>query len=307
MTGWRDYLDGLVLPEGSEALAKHRFDRKAIFFRVCPLEIARLREEVRRLLSAGRDDEALDVTRRIVAFMPLDTAARLGLVSVLAHLGLYSEARNEAERACSSGEVSPVIRARFDALVGDAAWRAGELAIARERYEQVSRSLLDLTSLRIASIKGAIVGDANREPILGPYLMGTHRAGSRVSRSVWVKETLTYLTEAVADLPGDPIALYLLGRRLAIERRHAAALGPVRTALGLLSQTDCGLAKRTAKLMGDELRRIEGVSLVETGEPVAAAERFEVLAAETEWTGRALRFEDWAQRARWQARRSLTP
>jgi hypothetical protein len=299
VTAWRGFLDGLDLPPDTEALAKQRFDRKAIFFRPCPLEIARLQVEVVRRLGEHRPEEALEVARRIIDFVPNDPNMRLRFVAVLAHLGRYEEARGEAARVCASEAINPVIRARFDSLVADAAWRSGNVERATAGYKAALRAPLAQRVRRVTAIKLAIAGDPEREPILGPYLLGSP-ARADVHDPVWVQETVDYLVEAVSDLPSDPLALYLLGRRLAIEERHAAALGPLRTAIGLLDTEGSKLPPETASLIRDELVRIEGIALLVGGEPEAAALRFDALAERSTMTGRAQRYREWAERARWQ-------
>ncbi|MGB0591946.1 MAG: hypothetical protein ACPGU1_19875 [Myxococcota bacterium] len=306
VTAWRGFLDDLKLPPGAEALAKQRFDRKAIFFRPCPLEIARLQVTVLRHVREERDDEALEVARQIIAFVPGDPNTRLRFVALLAYLGRYQEARDEAARVCLGEEDSSVLCAHFDRLVADAAWRSGHLERAQEGYRAALQAPLPQSVRRVAAIKLAIVSDPDREPILGPYLLGT-AMGPEVSDAAWVDEAIQYLVAAVSDLPGDPIALYLLGRRLAVEERHRAALGPLRTALGVIEAANTGLSKETAALMKDELLRIEGIALLVSGEPEAAALRFETLSERSTWTGRAQRYLEWAERARWQDDVSLTP
>jgi tetratricopeptide (TPR) repeat protein len=305
VTAWRAFLDGLELPPGTEALAKQRFDRKAIFFRQCPLEIARLQVEVGRLLGEQRNAEALEVATRIVEFVPKEPNVRLRFVAVLAHLGRYEQARAEAERACADQAVNSVMCARFDALVADAAWRSGQATLAVTGYRAALQATLGDNSRRVTAIKLAIVSDPDREPILGPYLLGT-KARGEVPEAIWIQETLDYLVAAVADLPGDPLALYLLGRRLAAEERHSAALGPLRTALGLLDKGDVGLPPEAARLVRDELMRIEGVALLASGYPEAAAQRFDALSLRSTWTGRSERYREWAERARWHRAVSLT-
>jgi len=307
VTAWRGFLETLELPAGAEALARQRYDRKAIFYRTCPLEIARLRARVWRLMGQGDVEEALETAREILGLVPLDLRRRLDLVAVLAHLGRAAEAREAAKHALSDEALGAVMRWRFEELLADAAWRAGDRASAAAGYAGVMRSPLGADRLRVVSVKHAIVGDAVREPVLGPYLMGPPGPALDAEREPWVEETLVYLTDAAADLPGDPLALYLLGRRLAIEQRYAAALGPLRTALGLLGSGDMVLPAATVDHVADEARRIEAIVLLHTGDPVAAAARFETLAARTRWPGRALQFREWAERARRDRALSLTP
>ena len=303
---WREFLDSLELPSGTEELARQRFDRKAIFYRPCPLEIARLQAEVVEHLREERDDEALDVAKRTLEFVPDDPKMRLRFVAVLAYLGLYEQAHAEADRVCAVDSTNHVLRSRFKSLVADAAWRSGAVDKAAELYEAALKAPLRHDIRRTIAIKMAIVADPEREPILGPYLLGTPRK-AEVQDPLWVQETLNYLVSAVADLPGDPLALYLLGRRLVLEQRHEQALGPLRTALGLLESKESSLTFEASSLVRDELLRLEGVALLAVGSKEDAARRFDLLAQRTTWTGRAMRYREWAKRARWQGTDSLTP
>ncbi len=295
---WRAFLGELDVPEGIEAEAKLRYDRKALFFRVCPLESARMQVEVMQHVVRNEDDEALDSARTLLSFNPQEPRTQLRFTALLAELGRLAEAQAMAEAARGRPDINAPMLARFDLFVGDAAWRSGAVDIAEEAYRRVQRAPIDPTLARVCSVKRAIVSEPEREAVLGPYLLG-RRPAPGTSREAWVEETVAYLYDVLIELQHDPLAHYLLGRLLVLERRYAEALGPLRTSLALLRVEGTSLDTHARGLLRDELQRMEGIALLEVGDVEQAAERFKALAGRANKPGQALRYQEWVERALW--------
>lgn len=299
---WNAFLDAIAPGPDLVEVTRQIYDVKGLFHRVCPLETARLRAASRTAALEGRYDDTLDLLREILSFTPDDPRARAPLVGTLSLLGRAEECRAEAARLLDSDGVNGSMRALTRERVADVAWRSGETTTARRIYD----SLVDAPALqrrrRNVLVKRDLVTDGEREPILGPFLMGIERRGPDYDPEVAQQEAIDYLTEAVVDLPGDALALYLLGRRLYIARRFAPAVGPLKTALALLNAPGGAETQRldpaTVASLDREARRLMARSMLLSGQTESARRMFERLAAETPWAGSRLEFEDWARRAR---------
>ena len=149
MAEWEGFLEGIALPEGIEERARLRFDRRAIFFRTRPLEVARLNVEVVGLLKEGRGLEALELARRVLSFSPDDLTTQLRFLSVLSFLGRWEEAKGFAKVAMSKEGMNSVTKARFETLVSDAAWRAGQVTDSLAGYRRVLKAPVDQVTRRL--------------------------------------------------------------------------------------------------------------------------------------------------------------
>lgn len=212
--GWLAFLKETSVPPRALALAKSRYSRKGVLARTCPLEIPRLEADARAAFHSGDYAAGLHLVRQVAAFLPGDPRKELNVVAVLSALarpGDDTHAVAEAARAVTrDAPEDPVLRAAAQALLADALWRAGKPQEAAARYHallQADPLPMSWDAERTLAVKEAIATSPEREPILGPYLLGDASAdGARA-----------YLIGAVADLPGDGLALYLLGRRLFLE------------------------------------------------------------------------------------------
>ena len=114
-----------------------------------------------------------------------------------------------------------------------------------------------------------------------------------------------YLTEVTVDLPMDPVAWYLLGRRLYFERSYAAAVPALSRATWLLEVANVAqrraVADETRELVAGEAWRLLGRALCLSGDEGAADRAFSAAAAIVRWDGQRLELEDWRARCRWRA------
>lgn len=286
---WGAWLDGLTLPEDAIALALQRYDRKAVFSRVCPLEIARLEARIGEAVARGELDRARALSEQVAAFIPGEPRGQMLLASVRA-LDADPEgvarAVGRLESLESTGEAT-MTRARE--LLGDARWRAGDLPGAVAAYAAIAERVQTEDRRRNVLVKRDTAASPSREPILGPYLLGESDDA----------EAVDYLAEAVADLPGDPLPLYLAARRLAVDRDfEAASRAAASAAPGLRTET-AGLGEDTRALLDRENAYFLGVVEIRAGRlerGMASLRRAREL---TPWAGRRLAIDDWLARARW--------
>jgi tetratricopeptide (TPR) repeat protein len=283
--GWEGFLDGLPLPKGARELARERFDRQGVFMRVCPLEIPRLEAEAGRQAAAGDLEAALATARRVVGFVPGEPRKRIAVVALLAKQGQPDAAAAEAKEVLAMGGAATATRAYVQELVADALWRAGRLDEALAAYRPAVALAQSEDRERTVAVKIAILERREREPILGPYLLGGG-AGD---------DAIDYLTGALADLPGDPLALYLLGRRLGQRERHAEAAQVLSGAI----EGYAGDASEGAALVRREAWRLLGQALFFSDQLAAAQRAFTRAAAEAVDAGDRLSQRDWAARAAW--------
>jgi cytochrome c-type biogenesis protein CcmH/NrfG len=112
---------------------------------------------------------------------------------------------------------------------------------------------------------------------------------------------LLYLTEATSDLPREPIATYLLGRRTLQTGDAEGAIGPLKTSLALLEDdaTRGAISLDTAQGVEAEAWRLLAHALLHTRallDAEAAFARASHLSRTSEHRAMNL---DWAARASW--------
>lgn len=288
---WEGFVDAQELPAEALALARRRFDVKAVLRSTCPLEIARMEAEAVRLARDGQDEAAIALRREVIGFVPESARKRVPLIHALARLGRVEELDAAVADALSLDGLDSVTRTALEEIQADGHWRAGDRKGARAGYERIASADQSEDRRRNVLVKRDVVSHPGAEPILGPYLLGP--GGD---------ESISYLTEAVADLPRDPLAIYLLGRRLAHLRRPEEAVGPLRSAIALLTgQAAPAYQPSTRSLLRREALRLLGESLYLAGSWHDARETFLVAHALAGEEGRRNRLQDWIDRCRWRA------
>ena len=143
---------------------------------------------------------------------------------------------------------------------------------------------------RNVAVKAMVSADGELEPILGPYLLGPSG-----EREAWEP----YLTEAVADLPGRILPLYLLGRRLLAVGDADKGARLLRAALEAPAADGVGARGIALPMIRKEAQWLLGWALVETGSYGEAAELLTQQAQVAEAKGRRLQLQTWAEYARW--------
>jgi hypothetical protein len=286
---WEAFLDRVELPRHAEMLAQERFDRPGVLHGMCPLVIPRFEAEAARLLALGQFEAAAEVTRRVVGFWPEHPPKRVLLVDALSRVPDPTRAAQEVEAALQETKPGPAIRARLQELLADARWRSGDLDAAAKGYLALVDEPATQDVRRNLLVKLTVVRDADREPILGPYLLGRG------------DDAIAYLLDATVDLPNDPLLTYLLGRRYALEGHPAEAVAALDHALEGLDRD----TSPPAPMLARESWRLLGSSLLQLGQYPRAEVAFETARLLAEAAGPRETMADWAARARWLGSRRL--
>jgi len=297
LVGWERHVDAVEVPPDAEALARARFSGRAVLLRTCPLEVARMERTAAELVAGGRIDEALAVYHRVVGFVPYDPTKRLPILALHARRGEVADARAAHASYLGLEGRNEVFDARAEELLADAIWRAGDAAEAAARYLRLVDVPQDEDRRRSVMVKASVAASSDAEPILGPYLLDSGGAHD---------EAIDYLIEAVADLPDDLLATYLLGRRLAQARRDEEAS---RVLVQTLARLDAAPSESPAwrswvvreswRLLAHAHLRLERFE--------EAHDAFLQAADRSVHDGTRARHQDWAARARWRAERAGRP
>lgn len=287
---WERWVDTVPVGDVGRALATQRFSGKGIFYRTCPLEVARLEHRAGQLLGAGRKAEATAIYRQVVGFVPEDPNKRLPLLRVAAEAGdvAGAEAIHAAYLGLEGRNV--VVDAYAAELLSDARWRAGDIGGAIAGYQSISDTPQAEDRQRNVLVKLAVAGDARREPILGPYLLS---GGDD-------DEAMSYLAGALGDLPEDALTIYLLGRRHSLAGHHEETVRLLQTALTLLPADTAAawipfVRRESWRLLGHARFALEQLD--------GAREAFQRTADLARQSGTRDRYLDWVERTRWKAAR----
>ena len=255
---WERYLDGLDLPPHAVALAEARFRRPGIFHRICGLEIAQLNQDIREASRDGRWREAILLQEEVLSHRPTDIAGHLGLARLLVRVGDHERLERVLSEARGIEGLHAVAEARFRELEADALWRSGRIQEASAVYGLLASAPQSRDRLRNVLVKRDVSQHPELEPVFGPYLLGGGAPD----------EATAYLTEAVADLPGQALPLYLLGRRHLQLGHREEGTRVLRHATSLLEGDEglMGISADTRDQLRAEARWILGRALILLGE-----------------------------------------
>lgn len=255
---WEGFVDALPVDERAMDLARYRYSRPSIFGKVCARTIA----EERRLaqLAVGRGDviEAQRRYDRIAQFAPKHVGYQLERARLLARLEDLEPARRVVQ-ALDARELSPVQRAQVEQLRGDLLWRAGDPESARAVYEQCARAGVPDATRRLLTVKAQTTSrDARARELGRRYLLESTPASI----------AMVFPLEWARLHPDDPLASYLIGRKLWGARQWAESLAWLERAHGRLPDA----------LLNAETARMLAQSLMHTGDYTRARQLFEALA-----------------------------
>ncbi len=201
---WEDFVDAIELTTEQKERAQYRYDRKSIFQKVCARTIAELRLEARRRARRGDRDAALETYRQILGFDPDNIDYRIQYARFLRTLDRNDEAAAELSELLER-ELDPVHRAQVLELAGDLSWLEGDRRTAQTRYERCLQTGLPISSERLLRVKSLAMQKSDDQTKLARlYLVD----------DVPDEIRLFFPGEWVRQHPDEPLADYLLGRRL---------------------------------------------------------------------------------------------
>ncbi len=289
---WQTWVDDRPISPELLAWADVTYRRAGVLHRVCPLEIARLNDEANRLLQSGQRSAAIEALEAVVGHLPGDPSSVLRLASVLAITEAPAIIESLVAESLAIEDLPAILRARFHEVLADARWRHGDTRGAADVYGELALTPLSPEHARSVKLKRDVCLSPELEPVYGPYLLGGLRDP---------QVDLVYLTEATADLRGEAIATYLLGRRTLQAGDAPGAIGPLKTTLARLenSENRGSIGLDTSQAVELEAWRLLGHAQLNAGallDAEAAFARAAQLSTSTEERATNL---DWAGRASW--------
>ena len=295
---WEGWLAHRAVDEDALAIARVRFDRPAIFGKVCAHEIAALRAQV-DARSQSEPAAALGLVDEMLGHMPCDPETQLLRVSLLYRLGDAASLKAAETLATTLAETPTLGRVR-QARARE--WQADILARegrpedeprVRALYAALLSSSFDRGWTRRIAVKHAAVG-------AGPW--GQHVLSIlTLPEADDAEANDTRLREAAAADPLNPLTHYLLGRMSA---RHGDHREAIRTTLAAVA---AGLPH--VALTFEALRLVAAVRF-DAREYAAAADDFDRLSRRTDLglqSGEVEGLRVWSRRARFFAEHPPAP
>lgn len=282
VTAWEAHLDALIVDPRALIAAKARFDRPAIFRKVCAHEVAAVRRAVRHAISRGDLPAALRDVDRLLSFVNRDVNARLTRIAVLVGLGRQAEAAEFAQAIIDDAKAGAAARLRAREWRADLAAARGDESAAAE-YEALLDQVFNRDVLRRLAVKRAALDHPEGAPII--RLLTAPRGTPKHTTAAWLS------TVRVAA-PDWPVVRYLTGRRHLSNGERAEGEADLRAALA-------GALPHPA--LRYEAERLLARSAFDAGRYAEAAQAFDTLAARFDLdvqSGEVDHLRRWARRAR---------
>lgn len=283
---WESFVDGIELDDQVLSRARFIYDRPSIFEKVCARTLAELRRVAREDARRGRIDSAVDVYNRMLGFDPGNAMFRIEFARFLLTENMPDRATAELELLLEDAD-NPGVRAAALELQGDLMWRESDPAQAKARYRECLSLGLPLNRERFVEVKHAVVDDRVefKRELAQAYLIDDHDSAIQVYfPAAWVRQS-----------PDDPVANYLLGRRLLKSQHYDRSIEYLERAHAHLE----------VEVLALENRRMLIEAYYFTGE-LEEAERF---AAALEGSQRSAYREsalEWRRRIAWRARNTVS-
>jgi hypothetical protein len=234
------------------ALAQQRFAAPGIVHRPCPHEVAQLGREAQQ---ATDPRIAARLWSRCVQLEPDDPRFLLQLRGSQLRAGDLAGASETERRALAHPKLSQPLRAALLTESGDAAWRTGGAAAARDRYEE-ARSLVQPEPQERAVIARLwALEDPARWPALRRLLADGDTG----------PETIRLLRELESREPAEGLPPYLVAKQLQNRAEWGECARSAREALS---------RKLPAALFAQEALRMLGVASWHLGDTTTARDAF---------------------------------
>jgi tetratricopeptide (TPR) repeat protein len=275
-------------PSGREmALARFYYDRPSIFEKVCARRLAELRRQARDAASSGNVGEARSLYGQIIAFAPERLDYRIEYARALEKARAFDEALDVARDIRARAE-APVEQARALHLLGDLYWREERIGPATKAYDECLQLGVPAGTQRLLSVKKLTLqqGSPHEIEIASEYLLGDARGDLALYLPIeWV----------MAD-PMDPLANYLVGRRLWAGREWRRSLRYLETTVHWLPRG----------VLHDETELMLGQARYFIGDFPRAVAHFKRLEGSSRARYNTLASE-WMRRIRWKRRNTTVP
>lgn len=285
VTEWERFLAGIELGQSDLERARFLYDRPTIFEKVCARTIGELRFEAGQAAAAGEVGGVRERYEQILGFAPRNVGYRLEFARTLLQVDAIDEARAEVTRLVEGEELTPSETAQALHLLGDMAWRQGELAPAGRYYQNALSSGLPSDYERLIGAKLLVLERDERTRALG--------------RAYFIDDpespiAMYYPTRWRGEAPDDALAAYLVGRRLWSVNEFEEALAHLQFAEGRLP----------AGALDWENTRMLAQTHYWLGDAAAARPRLERLSS-VERATYSVEADEWLDRIEWRARNRL--
>ena len=235
----------------TQAYAKAKFDKPAIFGRRCPHVVDALLHEADACRDSYREERAQTLYGEALQRDPESHAAKYGRAVIDLHDARAAESaagRDALERIAADAATPRTFRDRAEEAIGDEDFLSGAYEAASVRYQHLAERTVDEDLARTLEVKAMSAHDPNaREPMV-TFLLGSPDRGpepllSGAKLGAW------------SDQTHDPLSDYILGKNLAqrgwyaegiahLERALSAGAPSVRIhreLLRMLAQSACAL------------------------------------------------------------------
>ncbi len=285
VAAWEVFLASQKVSPEAAAVATARFRKRAIFFQVCGLDVARKEAEAAQALGRGDLPAARAAFEQVIRWVPDDAEKRVPLVE-LAQRDTNPDAVVKAASAYFAlPQRLTVTDARVLELIADAHLRHGQPVAAAALYPLAAAFPMAPERLRTIAVKTAIAlasFDADpRRAALAQYLLGGQ------------------LAPLEAD-PSDPLAQYLRARRLVGLRQYADAIPLLEKVIAALpAPTGTGPRLDWQGPVALEAIRLLGRARFFAKDLAGATDALTRFVTLTPSSGDAARERDWLARIAW--------
>ncbi len=215
---WGRFVRDVSIPESALAETRRRFDRPAIFGRICAREIAALRRQLRSELSSNERIEALSTIDTILGHLPRDVDSRLISLKIRMKSSQWAMARAEANALEEDEKAGGTARSTARETLADLDVFDGKEERAFESYSALLSNVFSRARMRQLAVKRAALSHPKPDEVL----MYLTQGGSP-------KRRRSATTEIMDAAPDWPEGWYLHARSLIAD-------GLAQEGLALLSQ-----------------------------------------------------------------------
>jgi hypothetical protein len=297
---WRTFLATQPVDLLSQARAKERFRKPAIFRKVCSRELAERAAEARARIGS-MPEEAVKLFESMCRDDPHEPDHRLDLADALATAGHASRALELARPMLDDESLTLPVRARAASLITWVEFHsknwAGAEAAAKRNFELAT----DDAEMRTAWARQRALADESSRRTLGRVLFGD---GS--GRPMDPALTMYLLDEFAREHPGEALGAYLKGRQL-VWRDARLALSPLGEACPMAGAPSDGPSPEVPlePLFAKECRWLYSESALLANEIPLAGRIMEDRHAHATLEADRLRASDFLERIEWTRRGGL--
>lgn len=231
---WSRWLEREVKVEDATLqLAQERFRRPSILKRVCGHEVANLRSEAAELLGRNRDNEAIDLLRRVCSFEPGDPGHHLRLIEAQVFASKLDDAATGAKKLLGHKKMNKPLRREVLDLLGDLSWWRGDTALALKHYTEASKLAAGPGGRRMVALKiWGLRQGGERAKLVQRYIAPAPDDPRDSGRDIYLARRLqSLLPEAGEGASG--LGYYLVAKQLAAHGHCDLAIKPATRASDL--------------------------------------------------------------------------